>query len=109
MMPAMLYVSATAAWLFCAPLQCFTHKLCGSTGVQRFVAAHAVPLAVSLVHLCIIDVHLWRMAQLQVADDIIMQRRELPEVYNATWGLDSIDQPLLPLDSIYHYDYTGKP
>jgi subtilisin family serine protease len=27
---------------------------------------------------------------------------------NPTWGLDRIDQQVLPLDNQYHYDYTGK-
>lgn len=35
------------------------------------------------------------------------RRRMLPEMYNATWGLDILDQGQLPLDTIYHYTYNG--
>ncbi len=42
---------------------------------------------------------------MQIADDI--PRRRLPEEFNATWGLDLMDQPNLPLDHIYHYNYNG--
>jgi hypothetical protein len=35
------------------------------------------------------------------------RRRMLPEEYNATWGLDILDQGSLPLDDIYHYTYNG--
>lgn len=35
------------------------------------------------------------------------KRRMLPEEYNATWGLDILDQGQLPLDTMYHYTYNG--
>jgi hypothetical protein len=41
----------------------------------------------------------------QLAD--AAKRRMLPEEYNATWGLDILDQGGLPLDDIYHYTYNG--
>lgn len=43
-------------------------------------------------------------ADLPVATGI---RRLLPEEFNATWGLDILDQHALPLDDIYHYTYNG--
>jgi hypothetical protein len=36
-----------------------------------------------------------------------VKRRMLPELYNATWGLDILDQGQLPLDNVYHYTYNG--
>lgn len=36
-----------------------------------------------------------------------VKRRMLPELYNATWGLDILDQGQLPLDKVYHYTYNG--
>lgn len=31
------------------------------------------------------------------------------EEFNATWGLDLLDQPSLPLDHIFHYTHNGMP
>lgn len=36
-----------------------------------------------------------------------VKRRMLPELYNATWGLDILDQGQLPLDNVYRYTYNG--
>jgi hypothetical protein len=43
----------------------------------------------------------------QLAGAVAGKRRMLPELYNATWGLDILDQGQLPLDNVYRYTYNG--
>ena len=39
---------------------------------------------------------------------IYRQTEQVQETFNAGWYLDRIDQPNLPLDDEYHFNYTGK-